>query len=264
MQKTRISRLFETLRSQNRKAFIPYLMAGDPDTGATLSHVLLLEKCGADIIELGVPFSDPIADGPTIQKAAVRALQSGTTLRKVLSLVKEIRLHTEIPLILMTYYNPVFKYGNDSFVRDAMQAGVDGVIVPDLPPEEAGELIRLSRNVPGGKRFDTIFLTAPTSTPERIKRIASASSGFVYYVSMTGITGTKLELDQAFRGHLGLLKKATDKPVAVGFGIATPEQAQTIAQLADGVVVGSAIVKVFNEAPDKAEIFIRGLREAIK
>jgi tryptophan synthase alpha chain len=263
MEKTKISTLFDTLRAQGRKAFIAYIMAGDPDAETTLKNALLLEQCGADIIELGVPFSDPLADGPTIQKAAGRALKSGTTLRKVLSIVKEIRLYSKIPLILMTYYNPVFRYGEDAFVRDAIQAGVDGIIVPDLPPEEAGELIKLSRNASDRRRLDTIFLIAPTSTPGRIKKIASASRGFVYYVSMTGITGSNLEFDEEFRSHFTLVKHATDKPIAVGFGIATPEQARTIAEMADGVIVGSAIVRVFNESPDKAESFIRGLREAI-
>ncbi len=263
MHKTRISVVFETLQALNKKAFIPYLMAGDPDAGTTLKQVFLLERCGADIIELGVPFSDPLADGPTIQKAAGRALKSGTTLRKVLSMVRDIRLQTEIPLILMTYYNPVFKYGEEAFIHDAIQAGVDGIIVPDLPPEEAGELIRLSRQGSGGRRLDTIFLIAPTSTPMRIKKIAAASSGFVYYVSMTGITGTALLLDEEFRRHLGQVKQATDKPVAVGFGIASPDQARLVAQIADGVIVGSALVKVFNETPENAENLIRGLKEAI-
>ena len=263
MQKSRISVVFEALQARNKKAFIPYLMAGDPDAATTLKHVLLLERCGADIIELGVPFSDPLADGPTIQKAAGRALKSGTTLRKVLSMVRDIRLHTDIPLILMTYYNPVFKYGEEAFIHDAIQAGVDGIIVPDLPPEEAGELIKLSRQGSGGRRLDTIFLVAPTSTPGRIKKIAAASSGFVYYVSMTGITGAALELDEEFSRHLGLVKQATDKPVAVGFGIASPDQARIVAHMADGVIVGSALVKVFNETPEKAENLIRGLKEAI-
>lgn len=262
---TRISALFIKLKAQNKKAFIPYIMAGDPDAEATLQRVFLLEQCGADIIELGVPFSDPLADGPTIQKAAGRALKSGTTLRKVLSMVSEIRLRTEIPLILMTYYNSLFKYGEEAFINDAIKAGVDGIIVPDLPPEEAGELIKFSRHSgeKGGKSLDTIFLIAPTSTPRRIKKIALASSGFVYYVSLTGITGAAIELDEAFRSHLSLIKQATDKPVAVGFGIAKPEQARIVSQIADGVIVGSAVVKVFDETPEKAETFIRGLREAI-
>ena len=263
MQKTRISIMFEALQARNKKAFIPYLMAGDPDAGTTLQQVLLLERCGADIIELGVPFSDPLADGPTIQKAAGRALKSGTTLRKVLSIVRDIRSQTDVPLILMTYYNPVFKYGEKAFIHDAIHSGVDGIIVPDLPPEEAGELIKLSRQGTGGRRLDTIFLIAPTSTPMRIKKIAAASSGFVYYVSVTGITGAALEIDEGFRRHLDLVKHATDKPVAVGFGIATPDQALKVAQIADGVIVGSALVKVFNETPDQAENLIRGLKEAI-
>ena len=263
LEKTRISVVFEALQARNKKAFIPYLMAGDPDAGTTLERVFLLERCGADIIELGVPFSDPLADGPTIQKAAGRALKSGTTLRKVLSIVRDIRLQTDIPLILMTYYNPVFKYGEETFIQDAIQAGVDGIIVPDLPPEEAGELIKLSRRGSGGRRLDTIFLIAPTSPPGRIKKIAEASSGFVYYVSITGITGAALELGEEFRRHLALVKQATDKPVAVGFGIALPDQARVVAQIADGVIVGSALVKVFNDTPEKAEILIRGLKEAI-
>ena len=263
MQKTRISSAFDALKARNRKAFIPYIMAGDPDSGKTLEQVLLLERCGADIIELGVPFSDPLADGPTIQKAAGRALKSGTTLSKVLSMVRDLRGKTDIPLILMTYYNPVFKYGEEAFVHDAIQAGVDGIIIPDLPPEEAGELIKLSRKGQDGKRLDTIFLIAPTSTPMRIKKIAASSSGFVYYVSITGITGTAFELDDDFRGHLDRVKQATDKPVAVGFGISSPDQALIVAQIADGVIVGSALVKVFNETPEKAENLIRGLREAI-
>ena len=255
--------MFETLRADGKKAFIPYVMAGDPTPEATLKHTLLLERCGADIIELGVPFSDPLADGPTIQKAAGRALKSGTTLAKVLFIVKEIRQHTAIPLILMTYYNPVFKYGEEKFVADAIQAGVDGVIIPDLPPEEAKEFIKLSRHYAPGKHLDTIFLVAPTSTSGRIIKISSASSGFVYYVSMTGITGTKLEFGEELERHISLVRQATNKPVAVGFGIATPGQARTIAHIADGVIVGSAIVKVFNESPEKAEPFIRELREAI-
>jgi len=181
----------------------------------------------------------------------------------VLSMVRDIRLQTDIPLILMTYYNPVFKYGEEAFIKDAIQAGVDGIIVPDLPPEEAGEFIKLSRRGSGGRRLDTIFLIAPTSTPVRIKKIAAVSSGFVYYVSLTGITGAALELDEKFRRHLGLVKQVTDKPVAVGFGIASPDQARLVAQIADGVIVGSALVQVFNENPDKAENLITRLKEAI-
>ncbi|MEW6117178.1 MAG: tryptophan synthase subunit alpha [Nitrospirota bacterium] len=261
MGKTRISKTFEQLKAQQRKAFIPYIMAGDPDREKTLERVLLLERCGADIIELGVPFSDPLADGPTIQKAAARALAAGVSLSNVLSIVTTLRRQTQIPLVLMTYYNPVFKYGEESFVRDAVEAGVDGVIIPDLPPEEAGGLIKRSRSVKGS--LDTIFLAAPTSTEDRMKRIVSASSGFVYYVSITGITGSKLALDGAFRSHIAALRRLTDKPVAVGFGVSTPDDARVVGEVADGVIVGSAIVKKFYEDPEKAEQFIRELREAI-
>lgn len=263
MLKTNIDKLFERLKTEGKKAFIPYIMAGDPNAGETLKNALLLEKCGADIIELGVPFSDPLADGPTIQKAAGRAIKSGTTLAKVLSLVREIRRVTAIPLILMTYYNPVYKYGEAKFVLDAIGAGVDGVIIPDLPPEEAKDFIKLARSA-ADRPLDTVFLVAPTSTPGRIKKIVSSSSGFVYYVSMTGITGSRLDIDESLKRHLSLVKQATGKPVAVGFGVATAGQAQAIAQMADGVIVGSAVVKAFNENPEKAERFIRELREAIR
>ncbi len=260
MKNSKISTIFRNLKSCNLKAFIPYIMAGDPDIDSTLERVMLLVECGADIIELGVPFSDPLADGPTIQRAAERALQAGVTLRKIIPFVAKIRQHTQIPIVLMTYYNPIFKYGENSFVNDARDAGVDGVIIPDLPPEEAKELISASRK----KGLDTIFLLAPTSTKERIKKIASASSGFVYYVSMTGITGSQLALDDTFKRHIEDVKNATDKPVAVGFGVSTPDEAYNVARLADGVIVGSAIVKKLHESPSEAKGFILKLKEAIK
>jgi tryptophan synthase alpha chain len=263
MGTTRIDKTFERLKALQRKAFIPYIMAGDPDREKTLERVLLLERCGADIIELGVPFSDPLADGPTIQKAAARALAAGVSISNVLSIVTTLRRQTQIPLVLMTYYNPVFKYGEESFVRDAVEAGVDGVIIPDLPPEEAGSILKLSRSGKGRSGLDIIFLAAPTSTEARMKRIVSASRGFVYYVSITGITGSKLSLDETFRNHITALRQLTDKPISVGFGISTPDDARVVREAADGVIVGSAIVKKFYEEPEKAEQFIRELREAI-
>ncbi len=263
MKKTKIAITLEKLKEQSKKAFIPYIMAGDPDIETTMERVMLLEKCGADIIELGIPFSDPLADGPTIQQAAGRALKSGTTLRKVIAAVRGLRHHTRIPIILMTYYNPVFKYGEELFVKDAIEAGVDGVIIPDLPPEEAGSFIKLSRPSGPGSGLDTIFLVAPTSTEARIKSIVSACRGFVYYVSITGITGSKLSIDEAFRKHIDTVKQLAKKPVAVGFGVSTPGEAQTVGRLADGVIVGSAIVKKFHEEPGNAEGFIKDLREAI-
>ncbi len=259
MKQTRISKTFSKLKASAKKAFIPYIMAGDPDIERTRQYISMLENCGADIIELGVPFSDPLADGPTIQMAAGRAVAGGVTLRKVISFVSEVRATTQIPLILMTYYNPVFKYGEEKFVRDAVDAGVDGVIIPDLPPDEASLLIKESR----ASGLDTIFLVAPTSNDKRIKKVALASSGFVYYVSMTGITGTKLTLEDSFIEHINKVKQASKNPVAVGFGVSTPDDAKTIAEMADGVIVGSAIVKKLHENPEEAEEFIKKLREAI-
>lgn len=255
----RIEKRFKKLRSQNKKAFIPYIMAGDPFLEKTMERVLMLERCGADIVELGVPFTDPLADGPTIQRAAERALSAGVTLRKVIGLVKELRQKTQIPIVLMTYYNPVFKYGEERFVDDAVAAGVDGVIVPDLPPDEAETLIKHSRR----KGLSTIFLLAPTSTGERIRKVTKASTGFIYYVSITGITGAKLSPDNTINESIGSIRRLTDRPVAVGFGVSTPDEARTISGFADGVIVGSAIVKKFHEQPEDAEDFIKSLREAI-
>lgn len=255
----RIEKRFKKLRSQNKKAFIPYIMAGDPSLEKTMERVLMLERCGADIVELGVPFTDPLADGPTIQRAAERALNAGVTLRKVIGLVKELRQKTQIPIVLMTYYNPVFKYGEERFVDDAVAAGVDGVIVPDLPPDEAETLIKYSRK----KGLSTIFLLAPTSTGERIRKVTKASTGFIYYVSITGITGAKLSPDNTINESIGSIRSLTDRPVAVGFGVSTPDEARTISGFADGVIVGSAIVKQFHEQSEDAENFIKSLREAI-
>jgi tryptophan synthase alpha chain len=255
----RIDETFKRLKKAGRKAFIPYIMAGDPDLERTTERVLMLQECGADIVELGVPFSDPVADGPTIQRAAERALKAGVSLKTMLVFMKELRMRSQVPVIFMTYYNPIFKYGEEKFVSDAADAGVDGFIIPDLPPEEAGSLIKNCRS----RKVDTIFLVAPTSTGERMKKIAAASQGFIYYVSMTGITGTKLTLEDQFRNHVGRLREASGKPVAVGFGISTPDDARNMAAVADGVIVGSAIVKKFHEEPDNTRDFINKLREAI-
>lgn len=259
MKNSKITNVFKTLKTENKKAFIPYIMAGDPDLDTTMEQVLMLENCGADIIELGVPFSDPLADGPTIQRAAERALKAGVALRKIIPFVKNLRQHTQIPIILMTYYNPIFKYGEEKFIKDAVNAGVDGVIIPDLPPDEASDLIDLSRK----SNLDTIFLVAPTSTEKRVKKIIAASSGFIYYVSITGITGSKLVLHETFKEHLTLIRSLTTKPVAVGFGVSTPEEAYKVSRLADGVIIGSAIVKMLYEHPASAKDFIKKLREAI-
>ncbi len=262
-QKNRIDAVFARLMRERKKAFIAYIMAGDPSLEQTKQQVLLLERCGVDIIELGVPFSDPVADGPTIQRAAERALASGTTLRRVLPFVKELRAATQIPIVLMTYYNIIFKYGERQFVREALDSGVDGVILPDLPPDEATGFISCARAGAGEKSLATIFLAAPTSTDKRVKKIVSASSGFVYYVSMTGITGTNLHVDESFARHVRSVRERSRKPVAVGFGVASAQDVRMIREVADGVIVGSALVRTFHERPDDAEAFIRELREAI-
>lgn len=255
----RLDKTFKVLRAQNKKAFIPYIMAGDPSLDETKERVIMLEQGGADVVELGVPFSDPLADGPTIQRAAERALSAGVTLQKVLGLVRELRQNIKIPIVLMTYYNPIFKYGEERFVKDAVAAGVDGVIVPDLPPDEAATFRKFSRTA----GLSTIFLLAPTSTPDRIKKVAGASTGFIYYVSVTGITGSKITLDASIKESIKHIGEITGKPVAIGFGVSTPAEAAAVSGFADGVIVGSALVKSFNESREDAESFIRKLREAI-
>jgi tryptophan synthase alpha chain len=255
-----IKKTFKRLKDKGKKAFIPYIMAGDPSLEKTKDIVLLFEECGADIVELGVPFSDPLADGPTIQCASERALKNGVTLRKVISLVKDLRQVTRIPIVLMTYFNPVFKYGVENFVKDSRAAGVDGVIVPDLPPDEADDFINLSRRM----GLDTIFLLAPTSTDERIKKVTKASKGFIYYVSITGITGAALLLDGSMDVLISKIKKYTDKPVAVGFGVSAPDDASAVAEISDGVIVGSAIVKRLHNSPDELKSYLISIREAIR
>ncbi|MFN7170351.1 MAG: tryptophan synthase subunit alpha [Candidatus Omnitrophota bacterium] len=239
---------FGELRKLNKKAFIAYVMAGDPDLKITFDLVLELERQGVDIMELGVPFSDPIADGPTIQKAGLRALKNRIELKDIFNLVKQLRKKTEIPLVLMSYLNLIFHYGIERFVREAKEKGIDGVIVPDLIPEEANSLIEVSRN----NDFATIFLSAPTSTQERLKKIVKASTGFIYYVSLTGVTGVREKLPEGLKGEVLKIKKMTSKPVCVGFGIAHPEQIKEILKFSDGVVVGSAIVVVIENIINKA------------
>lgn len=257
--KSRIEKKFRELLGRNGKAFIPYIMAGDPNLRRTAELVGVLESCGADIIELGVPFSDPLADGPTIQKAAQRALIEGVNLRKVIELVGTLRKTTQVPIILMTYYNPIFKYGEEKFVLDASAAGVDGIIVPDLPPEEADVLLASSKKAP----FDIIFLLAPTSTEERIRKVSKASGGFIYYVSITGTTGSRLSMDSSIGSQVAVIRGKSGKPVAVGFGISTPEEASEVSRFADGVIVGSAIVKRVGDPEDDLKNYLLSLRRAI-
>ena len=236
---TRIDKKFEELRATNLKAFIPYITAGDPNLKTTAELILALDQAGADIIEVGVPFSDPIADGPVIQRATERALASHTTLRDVIRLGPEIRKTSQVPMLIMSYYNPLLHYGLTKFARDAAEAGFDGILATDLPVEESGALLEAGTQA----GLNTIFLVAPTSSPERIRKIAQASTGFLYAVSRTGVTGERQELSTELRDFLKTLRCHTPIPIAVGFGISQPEHVQAIWQEADGAVVGSALVR---------------------
>jgi tryptophan synthase alpha chain len=257
---TPISRTFSSLRERGGKAFIPYTMAGYPSMERTRDTVRLFEECGADIIELGVPFSDPLADGPTIQDASETAVTNGVTLPSVLSLVSSLRKETAVPLVLMSYFNPVFHYGLPEFARAAAEAGVNGLIIPDLPPEEARELIAECR----ASSIDTIFLLAPTSDDERIRKVARVSRGFIYYVSLTGITGARISIDDSMRALTEKIRSCTDTPLAVGFGVSTPDEASRVASLADGVIVGSAIIKKLNDPREELRRYLAELRGAIR
>jgi tryptophan synthase alpha chain len=250
-----IARAFARCRAERRAAFIPYVTAGDPDLATTGRIAVALAEAGADVLELGVPFSDPIADGPVNQAAALRALASGTTLAGILELCARLRAPLGIPVVLFTYFNPIHAYGVRRFAEDAAVAGVDGVLCVDLPPEEAEEELAPALRAQG---IDLVFLLAPTSTPERVKAAARAASGFVYYVSRTGVTGERSELPEGLARETKVLAKALKVPLAVGFGISTPAQVRAVAKLADGVVVGSALVKVIagsprGEAPERVK-----------
>jgi tryptophan synthase alpha chain len=262
---SKLDRTFAQLRQQREKALIAYVMAGDPSLQETERLVVELERAGADIIELGVPFSDPIADGPVIQQAAERALRSGTSLRAILSMIARLRTRTQIPLILMAYYNTIHAFGPERFCQEAVRVGVDGLIMPDMPPDEAGPL----KGPAAAAGLPLIFLLAPTSTAERRIFVARQSQGFVYYVSLTGITGAKLSNLADVGKNVEKIRKVTQVPVAVGFGVATPEDAAKVAAIADGVIVGSAIVKRIDAYRQKPEMvkhvaeFVHSLKTAM-
>jgi len=243
---TRIGRRFAERASRGEPTFVAFVTAGDPSLERTLDVVRQLEAGGADVVELGVPFSDPLADGPVIQRASERALASGTTLAGVLDVVRRIRETSEIPLLLFSYLNPIHRYGTPRLAADAAAAGADGVLITDLPPEEADAWCAAARE----HGLDTVFLAAPTSSDARLARIAGRSSGFVYAVSRTGVTGEQGRLSGDAGPLVERLKAVSRVPVALGFGIATPEQAARAAGLADGVVVGSALVRFLEEHPE--------------
>jgi tryptophan synthase alpha chain len=241
---TRISKKFAELRDSGELGIVAYITAGDPSLDATLQFVLALAEAGADVIELGVPFSDPLADGPTIQRASERALKSGTTLASVIDLVRRVRQSSQAPLVLFSYYNPILQMGLEKFARAASEAGTDGALATDLTPEESADY----RRILAAHHLDTIFLGAPTSTDERLAKIASVSSGFLYLISRTGVTGAKDALPDDLPALIRRARAVTQLPIAVGFGISLPGHVSALGGLADAAVVGSALVSEIEKA----------------
>jgi tryptophan synthase alpha chain len=247
----------------DKKAFIGFLTAGDPSKEKTIEYILAMDEAGADIIEIGIPFSDPIAEGPVIQDANVRALDKGVNTDNIFDIVKTVRMTSNIPLVLLTYINPVFYYGYDKFFRKCKDVDINGIIIPDLPYEEKGEII----NIANSYDVDVISVIAPTSK-KRIQMIAKDATGFIYLVSSMGVTGVRTEIKTDLKTMINEIKKVTDTPVAVGFGINSPEQAKEIAKISDGVIVGSAIVKIIEKygADGKSPIsnYVSQMRNAIE
>ena len=263
---SRLDRTFEALRARGDRALVAFFTAGDPSLETTARLVIEAERRGADVIELGVPFSDPVADGPVIQRAGQRALAAGASLRRVLELMRTLRNEVRVPIVLMTYYNPILAFGLSPFAETAGKVGVDGVIVIDLPPEESDPL-RAGTDAAG---IDMIHLVAPTSTPARMRMIARKIRGFVYLVSLTGVTGERTGLPPDLAAQIRALRLVTTKPICVGFGIGRPEQAAAVGRLADGVIVGSAIVRVVEERAGSPSMvtdvgdFIATLKEPLR
>lgn len=257
---SRIAPLFERLRA-SRAALMLFIVAGDPDLASTAHAVEALVRAGADLIELGVPFSDPIADGPINQRAYQRALAAGVSLRDVLGLVRDLRARFGLPIVLLSYFNPLLQFGLDRFCAEAVASGVDGVVVPDLPPDEAGDLARHAR----AAGLDLIFLLSPTSTDARIRLAGAQSSGFIYCVSLTGVTGVRDRLSGEVEGLVKRIRQHTGLPVCVGFGVSTADQVRQVAAVADGVIVGSAIVALLEQDGGLARLeeFVSGLRATL-
>jgi len=262
----RIDRTFAALRARHTTALIPFLMVGDPDLETTRELMRVAADSGADLIELGAPFSDPSADGPTLQRSAEIALQAGTSLPRVLEIIADFRRASDVPVILYGYYNPIFRYGPERFATDACRAGVDGVLVVDLPPEEAEELLKWTRAV----NVHMIFVLAPTSGPDRVRTVLKSARGFVYYVSVTGVTGVRPMQVEAVRPAVERLRRVTQLPIGVGFGISTPEQASAVAEFADAAIVGSAIMRVVDTHRGSAGLvaevgaFIQHLKKGVR
>lgn len=263
---SRIARKFDELRQRDERALVAFLTAGDPTPSRTVSLVLALERAGADIIELGVPFSDPIADGPVIQRAAERALKAGTTVAGILEMARRIRQHSQIPLLLFTYLNPVLRYGFERLAAEAREAGIDGCLLTDLSVEEAGDYVQRMR----AHDLDTVFLAAPTSTPRRLELVARYSTGFVYLVSRTGVTGERDQVSGSVTHMVSALRAHTTKPIAVGFGVSRRQHVETLRAEAEGIVVGSAIVRLIEEhgasadLEQRLEAFVRELKQGTR
>jgi tryptophan synthase alpha chain len=256
-----LSRIDEVFKRPGHTALVPYVTVGYPDIEATIKVVPLLAASGCDIIELGIPFSDPLADGVTIQKASYQALQNGITPKTCLEVAAELSRKVNVPLVFMTYYNPVFSYGLEEFCAACAGSGISGLIIPDLPPEEGSEMEASTRN----QGLDLIYLLAPTSSRERIRLAAGRSRGFVYIVSVTGVTGAREMLPADLETFVGRIRKESDKPLCVGFGISTPEQAAEVGRISDGVIVGSRIVQLMETDGSLAGVasFIKKLRHAL-
>jgi tryptophan synthase alpha chain len=260
---SRFAELFARMRAERRAALMPFLEAGAPSLADVERMIPALVDAGADAIELGVPFSDPIADGPTMQLAAFRALEQGVTLGDVLALVRRVRERVTVPIALLSYYNPLLRYGLAAFARDASAAGVDGVITADLPADEGEPLVTAARP----HSLDTIFLVAPTSTEDRLRTASAAATGFLYCVSLTGVTGARAQLSSEVIALLRNVRRVSDLPAVVGFGISTPDHARAVAREADGVIVASALYRAIEQATDPAAaaaVFIRPFADAVR
>jgi tryptophan synthase alpha chain len=250
---SRIAETFADLKRQDRRGFIPFITAGDPDLETTRDLILELDRAGATVIELGVPFSDPMADGPVIQRASERALRHNFGLTEILQTIAEARKQTRVPIVLFSYFNPLLQFGLEKLAREGKAAGVDGILVTDLAPEEARRFAAMLR----AHEIDMIFLVAPTSTDERLKMVAARASGFIYAVSRTGVTGAQAEMSVEAEKLVSRVRQVSDLPVAVGFGISKPDQVADVWRYADAAVVGSAIVAEIEQAKDPADAVLR-------